>query len=156
MNKNLVVLALSMGITTSGSAGAATSDERNSCGVDPSTFVCTNDRGDPAPFGSPNQHAELAEGEQYLLLGRVLRQGREYVLAIDLCAQPWLASDYRRQNPFYHLGRASGFSWSDFVGTRVKLAARAKPEIVRDLNSEAHVKIRLEPLATPEAQNAQF
>lgn len=151
MNRKPVLLLTCASAWVGLSAGSAwaTSDERNSCGVDPSALVCVNDRGDPAPFGTPNQHVELAEGETYQLAGRVIRRGPQYLLEIDLCAQPWLDSAQRRQDPTYRLANMPGVSWSGFLGEQVKIRVRAKLEVAYDSNYVPHVSMRLEPLSAP-------
>ncbi|HLE00604.1 MAG TPA: hypothetical protein VJB59_10110 [Bdellovibrionota bacterium] len=102
----------------------------------------------PVPFGL-NERAELADGESYLLVGKVIVYSRKagpnqvrVYFEVDLRQHPWLANAKRRLNPLYPL-EGSASDWKDYDGHTVKLACRAHSRIFR-VNDELQHVITLE------------
>lgn len=94
-----------------------------------STLAFAGDRRDtPMPFESTNRRAELADGELYTLVGRVVFVGDQAMLEVDLNEHPWLASTKRRNDPFYPIVQRSD-TYRQFEGRRVLLQARARAVI---------------------------
>jgi hypothetical protein len=89
----------------------------------------------PDPLAVYNEHVELADGEYYLLVGRIriapALQGSsrklQAYLAVDLKAHPWLANKKRRDFALYPI-EGSVAAWKSYEGMRVKLAARARSQ----------------------------
>ena len=105
--------------------------------VDPRPF----DGHIPTPFEASNQHVELADGENYFLLGRVVfgsdpASPLHYVayFEVDLKEHPWLANKNRIKNPVYRLQGGVNY-WKQFRGIRVKLPCTAETAIVMNSSS---------------------
>lgn len=90
----------------------------------------------PVPFGM-NSRVELADGELYMLLGRVRilprtagsRAPRVY-FEVDLQSHSWLDSKKRRMNPRYPI-EGTPEQWQQYDGQRVKLSCRAIGRILQ-------------------------
>jgi hypothetical protein len=87
----------------------------------------------PDPLTVFNQHVELADGELYLLRGRVVlasekvaRGGRKLqpYLELDTDAHPWLAGARRKASPYYMIEGTTAY-WRAFSGSYGEIAARA-------------------------------
>lgn len=105
----------------------------------------------PNPFSNVNQKVELADGESYLLVGRVIidSSDRDLVyLAVDLKEHPWLANAKRKADPFY-LIEASGRTWRKYDGLRVKITAEAKMYVVGSEKRGFHTLMSLLPTKEP-------
>ncbi len=104
----------------------------------------------PVPY-STNLAVELADEEFYLLQGRLFFSKAVSYLQVDLHAHPWLATKYRKANPYY-LVEVQGkvdYDLRDYVGKVVVLKTRAKG-IVRVLNDGSMVyDIKLKLLSAP-------
>lgn len=106
----------------------------------------------PVPFEKANKKVELADGEEYVLSGRVmlaqvgLKMGAQrgpVVFNIDLEEQPWLASASRVNNPFYPLQGAIE-DWKDLLTAgKVKLSCIAHG-VIRYIGSVPRYEIQLE------------
>lgn len=118
------VLASDQSWTASGTDLAR---DRDTSGSDVSRYA-GGGGGIPTPFEAANQKAELADGEVYLLIGRVeiypvLVNGAEKYrpfFMVDLDKHPWLANEKRRLNPTYVLQGSVNY-WKQFRGMRIKL-----------------------------------
>ena len=86
---------------------------------------------------------ELAEGEDYQLAGTVtLVRGAPY-LAVNLDIHPWLATDNRRQFPFYAL-EGDMANWLKWVDKKVVLTVEAHGKIVEHVgNSRYEISLKL-------------
>lgn len=90
----------------------------------------------PVPFGM-NSRVELADGELYMLLGRVRilprtagsRAPRVY-FEVDLHSHSWLDSKKRRMNPRYPID-GTPEQWQQYDGQRVKFSCRAIGRILQ-------------------------
>ncbi len=78
----------------------------------------------PTPFIS-NEKVELADGENYTLIGKFIVRDGNLWFQVDLDAHPWLANQKRKEFPFYRV-----------IGTRVDL----EPVVVRADRVQAVVK----------------
>ena len=127
--------------------------------------------GVPTPL-TQNQKVELADGEEYLLVGwiRIEREPvtgeQNYKLQVDFETLPWLASIRRKEDPYY-LIQQDGSDLSRWANSRVKLRALAQGVVVGDksvkrrpspaqapkidgTDAGLHYEIRLVPLDKPE------
>jgi hypothetical protein len=106
----------------------------------------------PWPFELSNQTAELADGERYLLFGRVEIQGGQAYFVVDLARHPWLASAKRKRNPKYQLISGDLAYWQTYLGRSLRVAARARWQIIESLKgaSKTHkIEVMLESFADP-------
>ena len=105
--------------------------------------------GIPVPL-TTNQKVELADGEYYLLVGRVSFFDSHPYLSVDLNIHPWLASSYRRFEPYYPLEETSSCWWKRYEGRRVKVLVRAVGKV--DSGDQLHppsYSLWLSPLDEP-------
>ena len=113
----------------------------------------------PVPFTVENLKVELADGEPYALLGRVLivnmqgdastTGGSQAFFEVDLASHPWLASSYRKEHPQYALeGPVS--RWNTFTQVpRVRLKATAFGKIVVGREGQSSYQIVLRATEEP-------
>lgn len=138
--KNLILAVLAIGLATS-SAHAQQVNEEKGCVVVGSV---------PGPFSDTNRKVELADGETYALFGVVKIgsvPGAFFVpgIEVDLKIHPWLASELRRDNPFYPLKGSADF-WKAFMGKKIKVYVRASSIISSDRHGHPVVVKMLEAL----------
>ena len=108
----------------------------------------------PTPFDL-NRHVELADGEEYLLVGRIVFKTIATVdgvrvrpfFAIDLNLHPWLASAKRKDTPFYPLA-APYSKWKNYDGVRVKMSTTAHGRISAE-NPRGGVEYQIELSLSP-------
>jgi len=113
-----------------------------------------NGGGMPIPFGV-NDRVELADGEYYLLVGKVivlpkqkLKNSPRVLFEIDFGQHPWLANAKRYNDPVYPLlGNLS--VWKKYNGQTVKLACRARGGIVKSGGRHMEYVISLEGVQNP-------
>ena len=99
----------------------------------------------PWPFQTANQVVELADGERYVLMGRVLLIGSEPHFVVDLNQHPWLANSRRRADSSYPLAGTASY-WRRYNGRRVQLRAVARWLYIESVGS---TDILLESLSDP-------
>ncbi len=110
----------------------------------------------PFPFETANQKAELADGEVYILSGRVVfAPGPVSVepaayLEVDFKEHPWLESAKRKQVPFYLLEN-SEVDWKKWENQRVIVPVRAKGQILTNPHSDPVYTLTLKAIAEPVA-----
>lgn len=108
----------------------------------------------PFPFETANQKAELADGEVYLLSGRVVfAPGPVSVepmpyLEVDFQEHPWLESAKRKQVPFYLLEN-SDLDWKKWENQRVMVPVRAKGQILTNPHSDPVYTLTLKAMGEP-------
>lgn len=102
----------------------------------------------PVPFSSLNRKVELADGENYVLEGRVIFNGEMPFLHVDLDLHYWLATKTRLAMPVYPLVPANTFHWADYQGDRVRVFVTARGKIV---STQGHFRyaVFLVPLKKP-------
>ena len=104
----------------------------------------------PTPF-EVNQLVELADGEQYVLAGRLVTQrtGR-VVFRVDLQQHPWLANSRRVKSPFYPIDNAGGILLDKYVdsGADIRMRVMARIAIVGTCGSPT-VQLRVLPMSEP-------
>lgn len=105
----------------------------------------------PIPFHF-NRKVELADGENYDLVGRIyyatsIFNGRDEIpyLAVDLEKHPWLANSRRLAFPYYAIKTKSG-KFRAAEGTRVRMKVKARALIIADNDKSAQYVIYLEPI----------
>jgi hypothetical protein len=106
----------------------------------------------PTPFDVRNQKFELADGEIYVLFGRVIIGPSVYgdisqkvpYLKVDLQKQGWLGNFQRREFPYYPI-EADLKEWSLWEQKEVKVICKARGRIVWN-NSQPQYVIYLEPI----------
>jgi hypothetical protein len=110
----------------------------------------------PVPFGGVNQRVELADGEEYFLVGTIVNiQAQDGVfqpyLKVDLDQHPWLANAHRVAFPYYPIAssdatlqgsgsRSPALDWRSLDGQPVQMWVRAHGQIA---------EIALELLSAP-------
>src|SRR5437870_1469834 len=103
-NKGRVNLAWIMGLAASARlaiGGVCLADTHSSSRR---SSACDGGGGDvPVPYANTNQHVELADGENYTLVGIVRFMGGLPYLQVDLQQHPWLATADRVAYPYYSL-----------------------------------------------------
>lgn len=116
----------------------------------------------PSPFDTANHRVELADGEAYLLVGRVVMMqnpgfstdNRMFpYFRVDLNEHPWLATEKRISQPYYPLEGAVE-DWKKYVGAgKVKLPCTAHgvvkffgSEVVYTMQLQASSDIPVEPM----------
>lgn len=114
----------------------------------------------PTPF-ELNRRVELADGEEYLLVGRIVFKTiatpdgvrpRPY-FEIDLNQHPWLASARRKGSPYYPLAAPYG-RWKSYDGVRVKMSSLAHGRILAENpRGGLEYQIELSPRGTLEPYN---
>ncbi|MGE0616460.1 MAG: hypothetical protein AB7P04_12550 [Bacteriovoracia bacterium] len=82
----------------------------------------------PVPYKTANLRTELADGEYYVLQGKVVYRGGKPYFQVDLNVHPWLANQRRLANPFYPLDRDSA-DWDNFAGSRIQVTLQAGARI---------------------------
>ncbi len=103
----------------------------------PNASLCENGMGGeiPTPFDNVNLKVELADGESYSLLGRILilrfpsegGEERPY-FEVDLEDHPWLATSARKAMPLYPL-LGSVDSYRQFDKKRVRFNGTAQSKV---------------------------
>jgi len=90
----------------------------------------------PVPLGL-NSKVELADGEDYMLSGRIRILPRiagsrapRVFFEVDLAAHTWLASKNRKANPRYPI-EGSPAEWQAYEGHRVKFSCRATGRVMQ-------------------------
>jgi hypothetical protein len=106
----------------------------------------------PSPFGTANQKVELADGEIYVLFGRVLILGEKPFFEVDFGAHPWLANEKRKADPYYDLEWSTA-TWKALDGQKVQLTVKAHGHIMTGPTQTAQYILSLEPLADPVPSN---
>jgi len=101
----------------------------------------------PFPFQAMNQKVELADGEKYTLIGRVVFELGEPYFNVDLELHPWLANQKRKDRPIYPL-IASTVNWDSFEGQLVQIFVEAKGSVLLGLEKE-HYEIFLKSIQEP-------
>jgi hypothetical protein len=106
----------------------------------------------PIPF-SANRKVELADGETYVLLGNIqyapsliTKSKNAPYLHIDLEVHPWLASEGRKDFPFYPLILTGDQKLKLSAGTRIKVTAKARAFVLSGKNQSYKLVMALEPL----------
>lgn len=116
----------------------------------------------PNPFDTANRRVELADGEPYLLVGRVvMRDGAMFgddpgmapYFRIDLTEQPWLATEKRVGQPYYPL-EGSVDDWNRYVSMgKIKFPCVARVVIkmfgsrpIYSIHLQASTDVPVEPL----------
>lgn len=111
----------------------------------------------PTPFEAYNQKVELADGEAYVLVGRVVidniapdgstSERMRAFFEIDLNEHPWLGNTKRKMRPFYPLEGAVS-TWRRYNGMRVKLPCIAVGGVVYTPGQQAEYVIWLRKVAS--------
>jgi hypothetical protein len=108
----------------------------------------------PIPF-SANRKVELADGEEYVLMGDIqyapsliTKSKNAPYLHIDLEVHPWLGSERRKDFPFYPLILTGDQKLKLSAGTRVKVTARARAFVLSGKDKSYKLVMALEPLET--------
>lgn len=153
MNRFIFAFMLSF-LVLSANTRAEDGGSRAQDAIDSAAICIQGGGGDgvPTPFTGGNQIAELADGENYVLVGTIEIRETESkfgsielaYLVVDLDKQPWLANGRRKVDAGYPLmGPAS--LWKKYAGQTVKMAAVAHGSIERSSQSLAsEYVIRLE------------
>ena len=105
--------------------------------------------GGTTPFTSTNQFAELADGENYSLTGKIVSWKGNFYLEVDLKEHSWLATAKRCSFPYYPLDVTASSYWKQFENLRVKLVAEAKGVVSHERMRHVYT-IMLSPLVAPE------
>lgn len=86
--------------------------------------------GVPSPFGEKsNRKVELADGEMYVLDGKVVFDNNDVAwFWVDLAKHPWLANQKRQQNPYYLL-LGSKEDWRQYADKSIQLICIAHESI---------------------------
>jgi hypothetical protein len=101
----------------------------------------------PTPFKDANLKVELADGEYYVLEGRVRSQSGTTFLEVDLERHHWLSNKHRSESPFYPLfGDAKTFAKYEGRLVRMMVIARAR---MRQQDNRFYYSIWLDPQAEP-------
>ncbi len=113
----------------------------------------------PTPLSS-NDRVELADGEQYLLVGQVVIRSiydvtgngnalvEKAFFEVDLIEHPWLANSKRRTDPGYPLDGPTAY-WYKFQKMRVKVSVQAQGRILTSESHNSEYVIGLKALADP-------
>jgi hypothetical protein len=121
----------------------------------------------PTPFDVPNQRAELADGEHYLLMGRVVpgprastdlaQHQQQAWFQPDFDAHPWLATAKRLASPGYPIARGGWSDWSRYAQAPIRLSLRAKGRIVYDrAQGTSQYVIFLEPVGDTPVESVEL
>lgn len=97
----------------------------------------------PDPLNVFNQHVELADGELYLLRGRVELRRKQPAFSVDIGEHPWLASLKRKGNPHYLIEGTASY-WRAYDGSYGELAARARVQFKADADGTIRQVISLQ------------
>lgn len=99
----------------------------------------------PHPFERVNQKVELADGEKYLLFGKVeFINGRPF-LHVNLDLLPWLATHNRMTFPYYALSGSADY-WHQFIATDMRITAIAHGVLQANPRGGATYVIVLSPI----------
>lgn len=93
----------------------------------------------PWPYSTANRKYDLAVGEFYALKGRAVTDGNIDYFEIDLGAQPWLATEKRKQNPLILLDPTHSAHYEKSRGATVLAMVRPEMMINPDPLGEAVV-----------------
>jgi hypothetical protein len=104
----------------------------------------------PTPFSDMNRKVELADGEVYDLIGRVVFPAAEPYLHVDLASHPWLENKRRASNPLYPLV-TDDFDWKTYEGAWLTVQVKAEGRIVNDAQGHPTYDLYLVPLMRPTA-----
>lgn len=91
----------------------------------------------PSPFDTSNRKVELASGEYYELVGRVVLPPPAYrdlgkfsaFIEVDLKTHPWLANKARVDDPLYPLEGPLSI-WKPYLGFKVVVLVKASGRVV--------------------------
>lgn len=83
----------------------------------------------PAPFLAINQKVELADGERYVLAGRILEKDGFFYFRPDFGRHSWLSNGRRMQWPYYPFELSVSVP-SSFVGKLVRFSGRAVGRVI--------------------------
>lgn len=100
----------------------------------------------PTPLTS-NQKVELADGENYYLVGTVVYLNDQPLFKVDLEVHSWLASEVRKNNPYYLLESWS-LDWKRYENLRMRVLVRAHGNIIK-VNDVYQYVISLFPMEAP-------
>ncbi|MCC7441908.1 MAG: hypothetical protein IT285_09755 [Bdellovibrionales bacterium] len=104
----------------------------------------------PTPYADANRKVELADGEVYALVGRVVFPGNEPYLHVDLATHSWLENRRRLANPLYPL-LSDGFDWRRYEGLWVVAQVKAVGRLVEDQKGDPLYELFLMPIVAPAA-----
>lgn len=104
----------------------------------------------PWPF-TTNQKVELADGEYYVLIGKLRKGYRDYYFEVDLELHPWLGHSKRKQNPYYLVRVESDFQlWEKAINKKLKVLIEAVGVIQEGNEFQGpSYEIILKPVAKP-------
>ena len=146
MVQGIIIAAVLSGMTAY--AGEAKSKEPGKSRKDKHTTCC----GDvPVPFSS-NQRVELANGEYYTLVGKIIFFQAQPFLSVDLDVHPWLASATNTTSigeKVYPLQGSPGY-WKTYENLRVKISVQASADMVGACTNSPLYIISLDLLGKPE------
>lgn len=108
----------------------------------------------PTPFKDANKKVELADGESYQLIGRVVFPTGEPFLHVDLTQHDWLGNKRRSLNPLYPLIQG-GFDWHKYEGVWVSVNVTAEGRIIPGLIGQPYYDLFLQPMDEPKALSPQ-
>jgi hypothetical protein len=141
-----VLLWVSLSLVSSASWAAAPTDSGTPGTKDE---VCPGKGGDvPTPFSCANKRVELADGEKYILVGKIRTYGNTSYLEVDLDEHAWLATSRRQKSPYYPLAMPISF-WKPWEGLRVKLLVEASGRVVFEPQGKTSYIIVLLPASEP-------
>ena len=91
----------------------------------------------PFPIKSANTKFDLAEGESYILNGKIMKYAGAYFFNLDFVSQPWFATQYRSQNPYFAIDPSDAAVASKYEnGQMVMVAVVAKRVLFSTMNTE--------------------
>ena len=104
----------------------------------------------PVPFSS-NQKVELANGEYYTLVGKVIYFQSKPFLTVDLDVHPWLSSSNSKYlgEKVYPLQGSPAY-WKTYENKRVKVNIQASADLVDACTNAPLYIISLDLIGTPE------
>jgi len=151
MKTLMMVIGLAIGLITfsSGYAGHQATDVATL--EDPANPPGTAGGGDiPTPFGNANQKVELADGEIYILNGKVEFIVDEPYFKVDLKKHTWLANANRVADPYYLLLGPTG-QWTALKDKQVQITVKAHGVIEEftGMTSPPRYTVQLESQAEP-------
>ncbi|NDD91734.1 hypothetical protein EBZ37_06590 [bacterium] len=101
----------------------------------------------PWPFQLSNQTVELADGDKYVLMGRVVIKNGSPRFVVDLERHPWLANSQRKVDSSYPLVGSVEY-WKRYEDKLLQLRAQAR--WVPNTSGQApYVDVTLSSLADP-------
>lgn len=111
--------------------------------------------GNEFPRGlSVDSKVELASGERYIMSGSISIFSNKVWLNVDFDAQPWLASQKRRANPFYRLDDDMA-RWRRYNGKNVTIVVTAQNMIWATSDDRYTVEMMLVPGSDPVVEGLQ-